>query len=66
MNIPELGTIKHGKYRDLSESMASLNDGESLTVPLSLRNGKGIISKRLGIKVKTRKNGDLLDIYRVA
>jgi len=66
MYIPEPGTITHGKYRELSESMGNLNVGECLTVPISLRNGKGIISKRLGIKVKTRRNGDKLDIYRVS
>lgn len=65
--LPEIGNITHGKCRDMYRELAKMSIGDVITVELDIGlNNKSVLSKRLGIKVSVRKNGDMLDIYRIA
>jgi len=67
MGIPEVGQFRHGELRILYALMEKMSIGEKISVDYKIgRMGKGILSRRAGIRVVERKNGDQMDIFRVA
>lgn len=65
--LPEVGTFVHGKCREMHNELSKLEIGEKITVEYKIaKDSKSAISKRLGISVRLRKNGDLADVYRIA
>jgi|GEM_PF-3057743 len=65
--LPEPGSFVHGKCREMHNELSKIAVGEKITVEYKIaKDNKSAISKRLGITVRIRKNGELADVYRVA
>lgn len=65
MNIPPSASISHGEYARLYSEFQRLAIGEKVSCTDGLT-GIRNVAKRAGIRIAQRKNGDFLDIYRVA
>lgn len=66
VGLPEKKSVKHGKCREMRINISKLKIGEKTSAEYKIaKDNKSALSRRIGIKICIRKNGDYADIYRV-